>query len=553
MALYKGFNLWVCEQDGTDIAYLGRCVFPMFQTVTDPVANISFNLTTDTYAKFSPYIDEPANAGICVSDYYVAERINRLLTIAPLTLIRKSVAYSGYYLKLGGNTSGYYAISHGAISSQGYVSQWDLYDNNDNLIGSQISGANNGFPMNNSASIRFNSTASIEDGLITGRTATTYNIPIPAQNVNTLRCTCQTGLRLAADFIPWYNALAQTAVDPPADDPYAEGGISGPGGGDGTFDFSSTPVAHPGAPTIGAYDTGFVSLYNPSAAQLRSLAAYLWSGAFDVDNFRKIVADPMDAILGLSIIPVTPPSAGATLMVGNISTGLSMPKVTQQYVVVSCGSVSILPKWGAYLDFSPYSKLQLYLPYIGIVDINPDDCMNGTIDVQYIVDVLSGTCSVTVLCNDHVLYALGGECSCPCPVTAGQYKNGAFGILGALGGISGAVGGSMSGNVGGVTGGLEDAANSIISMVKPDIQRSGNIGGSSGLMGIQFPYLILTIPRMCTPGQQNEYIGYPSYMTVTLGDLSGYTEVDSIHLSGIAATDAEIDEIESLLKEGVIF
>ena len=90
-------------------------------------------------------------------------------------------------------------------------------------------------------------------------------------------------------------------------------------------------------------------------------------------------------------------------------------------------------------------------------------------------------------------------------------------------------------------------------MVKPDIQRSGNIGGSSGLMGIQFPYLILTIPRMCTPGQQNEYIGYPSYMTVTLGDLSGYTEVDSIHLSGIAATDAELDEIESLLKEGVIF
>lgn len=349
-----------------------------------------------------------------------------------------------------------------------------------------------------------------------------------------------------------YERLTElTEYDP--EDPYTEAGISETGGGDGTFDFSDTPIDHPNEPTIGAYNTGFVTLYSPSEADLQALAQYMWSGAFDPATFKKLVADPMDVILGLSILPVTPPSAPATLSVGNISTGLNMPRVTRQYVPVECGSVSILPKWGAYLDFSPYSKLQLYLPFVGVVDISPDDCMNGSISVKYIVDVLSGTFNVTVKCNAHVLYEFGGDCSCQCPVTAGQYKNAVSGVLGAVGGIIGAAGGIATGNIGAITGGLESAANSVLSMSKPEVKRSGGIGGSSGLMGIQYPFLILTVPRMCSPGGQNEMIGYPSFISVLLGNLTGYTEIDSIHLSGISATNDELDEIEELLKTGVIF
>lgn len=332
-------------------------------------------------------------------------------------------------------------------------------------------------------------------------------------------------------------------------DPYSPGGTSGPAMGDGTFDFSSEPVDFQAAPTIGAYDTGMVSMYVPSAADLRSLAAYLWSGPFDPQNFRKLVADPMDAIIGLSILPLTAAEIGALsaeLVVGNISTGLTMPLATRQYVVVDCGTVNVLPKWGAYLDFSPYSKLQLFLPYIGYVDISPDDCMNGTISVRYTVDLLSGTCVVQVKCQDHVLYEFAGTCSCSCPVTAGQYQN----IVTSALKLGGALMSSVT-SLGGALGALDDVANTAVSAAKPAISRSGGFGGSSGLMGHQVPYLILTVPRMCTPGDQDQLIGYPSYVTKTLGDLSGYVQVDTIHLAGIPASKAEQDEIVSLLQEGV--
>ena len=336
-------------------------------------------------------------------------------------------------------------------------------------------------------------------------------------------------------------------------DPYEEVGDSEPGGyGDGTFDFTSTDIDFQGVPSIGAYNTGMISMYVPSAAQLGSLSSYLWAGAFDPDNFKKLVADPMDTIIGLSIVPLTAAqigTTGATLMVGNISTGLSMPKATSQYVVVDCGSVSVLPKYGAYLDYAPYAKLQLFLPYIGYINISPDDVMGSSIAVKYTVDILSGTCVAQVKCGGHVLYEMSGSCSCACPVTAGQYQNIALTALRTVGSIAGMV---AAPTPAGIAGGLEDVANSVIASAKPDVQRSGGFGGSSGLMGHQIPYLILTIPKMCKPGDQNKYIGYPSYVTTPLDSITGYVEIDAIHLTAIpGASDDDIQEIDSLLKSGV--
>ena len=54
------------------------------------------------------------------------------------------------------------------------------------------------------------------------------------------------------------------------------------------------------------------------------------------------------------------------------------------------------------------------------------------------------------------------------------------------------------------------------------------------------------------PGNQNRYQGYPSFVTTVLGGLSGYTEVDSIILEGVPASDTELSEIVSLLQGGVI-
>ena len=111
----------------------------------------------------------------------------------------------------------------------------------------------------------------------------------------------------------------------------------------------------------------------------------------------------------------------------------------------------------------------------------------------------------------------------------------------------------VSGAYGGIVSGIQDAANAALSMVKPDVSRSGSFGGSAGLMGIQYPYLVLTIPRMCTPGRQNTYLGYPSFVTAALSSVVGFASVEITHLEGMSATDEEVSEIIGLLEEGVIF
>lgn len=349
-----------------------------------------------------------------------------------------------------------------------------------------------------------------------------------------------------------YNNAAGASII--STDPYAPAGDSESGGGDGNFDFYSTNIPIPGLPNIGATDTGFISLYKPSAAQLKSLANYMWAGAFDITQFKKLFADPMDAILGLHIIPTTaahPASGSSSLVIGNINTGLTMPTCTEQYYEADMGEISVPAKWGAYLDYSPYTKLSLYLPYIGFVPLSPDDCMRGSIKVVYHVDVLSGTCMAFVYCvsnrgqDGHTLYMFNGSCACDCPVTSGQYRSALEGLLG----IAGSIGRVAAGDV---AGGIKDAISNVTSMVKPEIGRSGSFGGSGGLMGIQYPYLVLTVPHMCVPGQQNTYVGYPSYVTKTIGDLSGFTSIDVSHLNNMTCTQAETEEIISLLSEGVI-
>ena len=89
--------------------------------------------------------------------------------------------------------------------------------------------------------------------------------------------------------------------------------------------------------------------------------------------------------------------------------------------------------------------------------------------------------------------------------------------------------------------------------MKPNFEKSGSMGGMGGMLAVQTPYLILTRPKQALPERQNTFTGYPSFITMSLKDCTGYTEIDSIHLENIPATESELSEIESLLKGGVIF
>lgn len=349
----------------------------------------------------------------------------------------------------------------------------------------------------------------------------------------------------------------------PYSDSTATGGTSIPGGGPGTSgrdnyttDSDSNPV--PGLPALSAADTGFITLYNPSISQLQNLASYLWGSLFDVTTWKKVMADPMDAILGLSIVPVTVPSGAATpVTVGNINTGISLTKATSQYVEVNCGTVTLTELWKGYLDYSPYTKASIYLPYIGSQEIDIDLIQNKAVGVIYHIDILSGACVAYITSGGNVIAQFSGQCSISIPITSTDYTQTIL-SLGQLvaSGVGVVATGGMSAPVqGAAIAGLATAAsNTAANMVssKPTFAKSGNMSGGNGFMGLQTPYLIIEQPRQCAPAKQNTYTGYPCYITYKLGDLLGFTQVQEVYLENMAATESEKDEILKHLREGVI-
>lgn len=336
---------------------------------------------------------------------------------------------------------------------------------------------------------------------------------------------------------------------PEDEDPYAGGEYSAPSEGTGEFNRPGEDVDIPSLPSFDASDAGFVTLYTPTLTQLNNLANYLWTN--DIASvIQKMFANPMDAVIGLAILPGPVPYVGArAVTVGNVNTGVSMNLVSSQFYTVDCGNLTIANYSGSYLDYNPHTKIEIYLPYIGMRSLNADDVMGKTVNVVYHVDALSGACVAYIKVAGTVLYTFLGQCACSVPISGGDYTQVINGVLN----IAGAIGTTIA--TGGASAPL--AVSSIASTalnggLKTSVEKSGAISGTGGLLSIQRPYLIITTPRQCLPRDQNKMIGYPSFITETLGDLTGYTEVNQIHLENVPATGDELTEIENLLKGGVI-
>lgn len=369
--------------------------------------------------------------------------------------------------------------------------------------------------------------------------------------------------RLYDDLVNFTTQGALIDIDD-MENPYGEDGTSTTGGGDGTLPAGSEgldfidPTDIPDLPTLSGVATGFITMYNPTSSQLSSLGAFLWSGMFDLDTYKKLFADPMQGIIGLGIVPVLPSFAGTrNIMFGNVDTGVNCQYLASQYAKKDCGAVNIQKYVGSFMDYSPYVKISLFLPYIGFVNLGTDDIMGGSINVTYNVDVLTGDCIAFIKHNTKgVLYAYHGNCLTNVPVSGQNYANAlknyyesVAGVIpattnGATGGVAGAIGGAIAGT-------LQSASNIILNS-KPTFQRSGNIGGSAGIMGIQKPFVVIERPNISVPNNIQHYAGQTSNITMGLGSCSGLTIVDSVHLNGISATSQELKEIESLLKGGVI-
>lgn len=295
--------------------------------------------------------------------------------------------------------------------------------------------------------------------------------------------------------------------------------------------------------------SGFVTAYAPSVTQLNELAEFMWND-LNLDNWRKLFANPMDVITSLMMLPVTP-DKGATkdVKVGNAFTGVLMTTLASQVTIVDCGTLLVEEYWGSYLDYDPYTKIQIYLPYIGFRPIIADQIMGKTIHVQYFVDCLSGQCVAQILCGEDLLYSFPGTMGYQIPFSAADWNNFLSGCVALTGAAIATV--ATSGSSAPLT--VPAMAASVVNMVKQNVDHSGTLSGNAGFLSENYVYLAITRPKQALPADQNKFLGYPALMTANLSVLEGFTRIKDIHLENMPCTSEEKTEIENLLKGGVIF
>lgn len=387
---------------------------------------------------------------------------------------------------------------------------------------------------------------------------------------------------------------------------------SGPNPPDGQFDDQSDIIGDSSLPTLSASDTGFTRIYIPTLSQVKDLARYLWTDNTVIETIwnkiKQFFENPMEAIIGFNLVPVQVPSSGTkSFALMYIDTGVDMDTAANQFVDVDCGTLPIQLYYGSALDYSPYTKISCYLPYIGMVQLNTDEVVGRTLQVKYRIDIVSGSCVAKIFVDGNCIYQYSGHCAITIPIAASDFSSyvsaaisvAKLAVGAATGGAGGAAAAALNADVNQQTGSMfsmqggvnnsgqiqlfaqggasgpgtqaepeikntqasfsgitpQNVANTVgeIMMAKPHVQHSGSFSGNSGYLGVRRPFVIIERPNLCLPENYQGLNGFPAMITMLLGECSGYTKVQQMVLSGCTATNPEQAEIMSLLKGGVIF
>ena len=427
--------------------------------------------------------------------------------------------------------------------------------------------------------------------------------------VQQLNCFMNTTTKLAGGSMSMSNSgftlevakkFWSTAKPLDGDNPYAEAGYTGLGGGDPdnqNWDDESDTVTDDPLPTIGAVSSGMISLFSPTDIQIQNLADLLFSYNF-FDWLQKNLQNLEELIVSFAMVPFavsTGSSPSVTFLGFDISQfthPVNLRKCTAQYYEFPMGSIAFDGSDGrihttdSVFDYSPFSTLGIYLPFIGFQELDIDEVRGTILSLKYKIDVLSGTCVAIITVTDtqgsRDIYQFSGNCLTQLPLgstdlsgivqgsisiaTAAASAGSSAAVASAGEALSaekqaagklseagadlqnkqrGAMVSNSAGNLAGAT------ANGMMGM-KPNYKHSGSIGASGSMLAVKQPYIFLKTPREAVPERYENYCGLPSNITTKLSACKGYTVVEDIRLNGLVATSPEVEEIYQLLKSGVI-
>ena len=297
---------------------------------------------------------------------------------------------------------------------------------------------------------------------------------------------------------------------------------------------------------------GMFTIYKVTISQLTALSSKLWSEDF-LDNFHPFKNNPSEALISLMAYPMDINSSGSDspIICGNYDCSPASGKVVNNlFNTKTLGSVNIPLTFNNFLDYSPYTTVNLFLPFIGFVELDVDEVMGANISVFYRVEVITGTCVAYVKVKkgtmDAILYQYAGNMGITLPLSGSDFSRVYSLLATASVGVLGSVLGAGALTMGATAGFAGQAVAS-----KPPVHKTGSLSGNSGMCGNLVPYVVINTVIPDTPDGYKALKGKPTNKYLRIGDLQGFVQLDRFYLNIPNITDEERIELDVLLKEGI--
>lgn len=287
---------------------------------------------------------------------------------------------------------------------------------------------------------------------------------------------------------------------------------------------------------------GLTSVYNVTPEKLNQLGRFIWTDDA-MDNIKLLNNSPIQNIVSCKCIPFL--ASGTTaknIVLGNIDTGVLGNKVNSNIGKVLIGSVNVTPPFNNFLSYGNYTSVSIYLPYLGMRQLDTDKVMGKTLKVYYNVDCLSGNCVIELFSNNVKI----NEFSCNVSIDIALTSSNRAEI--EKGYITSAIGGGVSLASGNVIGALGSGLNA--SMQKYNYAQSGSCSGSAYTNISKNCYIIIEYPDLLDNNSYKHTKGKPCEKRKRIGNCKGFTTISNVDLQ-VKATETEINAIKDLLSSGV--
>lgn len=225
-----------------------------------------------------------------------------------------------------------------------------------------------------------------------------------------------------------------------------------------------------------------------------------------------------------------------TFTPGNVTVGEAQYVTVSPAIILDCGTISnISRKYNNFLDYNPYTQFYIHLPYVGYVNLPVDEVYNCTLSFKLAIDYISGEAVYYISRNGCIRWTY--SCTLGADIPLDTSNNGTAFVrgLGSAFGVSGVA--NLS---------LDYAAQVYDKSIRIDSASGFDIQRDSPSI-----FYLLEYPKAQLPTSSPHDNGRPCGLTKTLSSLKGFTKCKNVDVTGYSCTDAERNELISILESGI--